>query len=89
MDYTQSLPEPLLEPDVCRCQICLYIRTLEEELVRDRVAIASLQDEQSRTESQFQDFQLQTQRKLKMVDRKLNENDEVVKRTKLATERLG
>ena len=89
MDYTQSLSEPIIKPEVCRCQMCLYTQTLEEELIQDRITIASLQNEQSKTELRFQNFRLQTQRKFKILERKLNENDKVVEETKAATKRLG
>jgi len=56
MDYTGSLPKPIIEPDVYRYQIYLYTYTLKEELNRDRVTIISLQDKQSRTKLQFWDF---------------------------------
>ena len=89
MDYTSSLFKPIIEPNIYCCQIYLYTYILEEELNRDCVTIASLQDKQLKTELQFQGFQLQTQYKLKMIKRKLNKNNKVVKRIKLATEKLG
>ena len=56
MDYAQSLPEPIIEPKECHCQMCL----------------CTLQDNQSRTELQPENFRLQTQPKLKIVEQKLN-----------------
>ena len=71
MDYAQSLPEPIIEPEGCRCQMCL----------------CTLQDNQSKNELQLKNFRLQTQPKLEIVEQKLNEKDKVVKQTKVTTKR--
>jgi len=76
MDYAQSLPEPIVEPEGCHCQICLC--TLQDN-----------QDNQSRTKLQLENFRLQTQPKLKVVEQKLNDKDKVIKQTKATTKRSG